>query len=58
MTSGTTFRLRLEFSVISLSTKWSHLGSGGSRSDDYTVTGPIDAFDTQFRKTGMPREQS
>ena len=33
-------------SVIYPSTSGRHLGSGFRRSDEYTATGPVDAFDT------------
>ncbi len=42
----TSFRRRPESSVIYPSTRGRHLGSGFRRSDEYTATGPIDAFDT------------
>ena len=46
MIPGTSFRRRPESSVIYPSTRGRHLGSGFPQSDDYTATGPIDAFDT------------
>ena len=42
----TSFRRRPESSIIYPSTGVRHLGSGFRRSDEYTDTGPIDAFDT------------
>ena len=40
------FRRRPESSIIYASTRGRHLDSGFRRSDEYTTTGPIDAFDT------------
>ena len=46
----TSFRRRPESSVIYSSTRGRHLGSGCRRSDEYTVTGPFDAFDTGSKR--------
>jgi len=45
MIPGTSFRRRLESSVIYASTRGQHLGYGFRRSDEYIATGTIDAFD-------------
>ena len=47
---GTSFRRRPEFSVIYPSTRERHVCSGLRRSDEYTATGPIDAFDTSSQR--------
>ena len=42
---GRSFRRRPESGVIYEATRGQHLGSGFRRSDEYTATGPIRAFD-------------
>ena len=43
----TSFRRRLESCVIYPSTRGRHLGSGFRRTEEYTATGSIDAFDIE-----------
>ncbi len=50
MIPGTSFRRKPESSVIYPSTRELHLGSGFRRSDEYTATVPIDAFNTGSEK--------